>query len=86
MKKSSWKQGYFYKGTVNGMETTVYNIPESSGSAMFAYCLLRGYHNGLLNEEYFREAGLWAFNALVELKMTEEGLTDVYHSSSVDSI
>ena len=52
------------------------NQPETSGSAMFAYTLLRGYHNGILKDEVFREAGLRAFNSMAEDRMTEEGLTD----------
>jgi len=50
---------------------------------MFTYCLLRGYHNGVLKDEQYRAAGLSAFNALVETKLTEEGLKDIYTSSSV---
>jgi rhamnogalacturonyl hydrolase YesR len=68
--------------TETGVEV-IYNKPESSGSAMFTYCLLRGYHNGLLKDEHFREAGLKGFNALVETKITDEGLIDIYRSSSV---
>ena len=70
------------KETENG-EEIIYNKPESSGSAMFAYCLLRGYHKGILKDEKFRRAGLKGFNALVETKLTDEGLIDVYSSSSV---
>jgi unsaturated rhamnogalacturonyl hydrolase len=77
------REEYFYQKTVDGVDTFIYNMPESSGSAMFAYCLLRGYHNGLLKDDRFRTAGLWAFNAMVETKLTEEGLTDIYSSSSV---
>lgn len=77
------REEYAYRKTVDGVETVIYNMPESSGSAMFAYCLLRGYHTGLLPEEESRLAGLRAFNALVETRLTEEGLTDIYSSSSV---
>jgi unsaturated rhamnogalacturonyl hydrolase len=59
------------------------NKPESSGSAMLSYCLLRGYHDGLLKEVSFRDAGLCAFNALVETKLTGEGLTDICLKSAV---
>lgn len=62
---------------------TIENKPESSGSAMFAYCLLRGYHEGLLQDDSFRAAGLCAFNGLVETKLTEEGLTDICLKSAV---
>ena len=77
------REEYAYRCVENGVETVIYNMPESSGSAMFAYCLLRGYHNGLLENEKCRLSGLAAFNALVETKMTENGLTDIYSSSSV---
>lgn len=77
------REEYAYRKTVNGVETVIGNMPESSGSAMFAYCLLRGYHNGLLEGERYRFAGLTAFNALVETKLTAEGLADIYSSSSV---
>ena len=77
------REEYFYVKETNEGQTTIYNIPESSGSAMFAYCLLRGYHNGLLTDERYREAGLRAFNALAETRLTTEGLTDIYTSSSV---
>lgn len=72
------------KKTESG-EEIIYNKPETSGSAMFSYCLLRGYRNGILKNEKFRTSGLKAFNSLVEIKLTEEGLTDVYSSSSVTS-
>ena len=59
------------------------NKPESSGSAMLTYSLLRGYHKGLLQEEVFRVAGLRAYNSLVETKLTSEGLTDIILASAV---
>lgn len=52
------------------------NQPETSGTAMFAYCLLKGYHSGLLKDEEYREAGLKAFNSMAENKLTDKGLTD----------
>ena len=67
--------------THNGVTTV--NQTESSGSSMLAYALLRGYHNGLLQREQYRAAGLQAFNALVETKLTDQGLTDHIHSSAV---
>lgn len=77
------REEYVYQKTTETGTVDIYNIPESSGSAMFAYCLLRGYHNGILEDVAYKEAGLRAFNALVETKMTEEGLVDIYTSSSV---
>ena len=70
------------KKTENGT-VTIYNIPETSGSAMFSYCLLKGYHCGLLQGEIYRTRGLMAFNALVETRLTDEGLLGVLDSSSV---
>ena len=53
------------------------NRPETSGSAMISYCLLRGYKDGILKDEEFRRAGLMAFNAMVKYHYSEtEGLAD----------
>jgi rhamnogalacturonyl hydrolase YesR len=53
------------------------NRPETSGSAMLTYCLLKGYHDGILKDEEFRNAGITAFNAMVENYYNEtDGLTD----------
>jgi rhamnogalacturonyl hydrolase YesR len=53
------------------------NRPETSGSAMLTYCLLKGYHDGILKDEEFRNAGITAFNAMVKYHYTEiEGLAD----------
>lgn len=61
----------------------IVNKPETSGSAMFTYALLRGYHSGVLQDVRYYKAGLKAFNALVETKLTEDGLTDNIHRSAV---
>ena len=79
------KEEYFYTKKADTGEETIYNIPETSGSAMFTYCLLRGYKSGILRDEKFRISGLKGFNALVEDKLCDEGLKDVYTSSSVTS-
>ena len=50
---------------------------------MFSYCLLRGYRKGILKDDKFLVSGLKSFNALVETKLTDDGLTDIYSSSSV---
>ena len=52
------------------------NQPETSGSAMFSFCLLKGYNSGLLEGSEFRESGLKAFNSLAKNRLTEKGLTD----------
>ena len=53
------------------------NRPETSGSAMFAYCLLKGYKVGILQDEEYYKGGLAAFNAIVKNHYNEEdGLQD----------
>ena len=53
------------------------NQPETSGSAMLSYCLLRGYKDGILKDEEYRKAGLMAFNAIVKYHYDETaGLSD----------
>ncbi|MBQ4156124.1 MAG: glycoside hydrolase family 88 protein, partial [Clostridia bacterium] len=74
------KEEYFYTTKDSKI---IYNIPETSGSSMFAFCLLKGYHIGLLDSDEFYKAGMRAFNSLVELKLKDEGLIDIYASSSV---
>lgn len=74
------KEVYCKKG-----ELIIENKPETSGSAMFAYCLLRGYQNGLLENEAYLAAGLRAFNSIVETKLTEEGLIDTLASGTVSN-
>ena len=64
-------------------EKFIANQPETSGSSMFAYCLLRGYHNGLLEDARCRAAGLRAFNSMAERKLTENGLMDICLKSAV---
>ena len=61
----------------------IMNQPETSGSAMFSYCLLRGYHRGLLIDEKYRACGLRAYNAIIETKLTSEGLIDTIASCNV---
>jgi unsaturated rhamnogalacturonyl hydrolase len=52
------------------------NQVETSGSAMFTYCLLQGFNDGILTDAKYKKAGLAAFNSMVETRMTDEGLTD----------
>ncbi len=74
--------GLWYNVTIMREEITD-NRPETSGTAMFAYSLLRGSDSGLLTDKALRNAGITAFKALTENEITEEGLLDVYRSSSV---
>ncbi len=53
------------------------NRPESSGTAMMAYAMLKGARLGLLGTEY-GDAGEKAFCTLTDLKLKGSALTDVY--------
>ena len=75
--------GLWYNVPDSGTEVEG-NRLETSGSSMFCYCLLRGYQKGLLDRS-FRMAGLRAFTALTETKMSPEGLTDTLIGSGVAS-
>ena len=62
------------------------NQPETSGSAMLAYCLLRGYATGTLKDSAYRYAGLRALNALIEDKFIYEGMTDTLLGMGVSTV
>jgi rhamnogalacturonyl hydrolase YesR len=62
------------------------NQPETSGSAMFAYCLLRGYHAGLLEGPEYRSAALSAFSSMVNTRLTDDGLTDTLIGMGCSSV
>ena len=53
------------------------NRPETSGTAMMSYIILKGVRKGWLEESY-REAGIRAFVGLAEEKLDESGLKDIY--------
>lgn len=53
------------------------NRPESSGTAMLSYTILKGVRKGWLDASY-REAGIRAFVGLAEEKLDETGLKDIY--------
>ena len=63
------------------------NTLETSGSAMMAYALMKAYNNGYVTDEKYGEAGLNAFNGIVENKIsgTEGNYTvaDIYQKSGV---
>lgn len=79
------REEHVYRGTTESGEVVIYNMLETSGSAMLANCLLRGYHNGLLELKEYHTAGMRAFNSLVETKLTQDSLNDIYTSSSATS-
>ena len=78
--------GMWYNVTNRGTDLSE-NILETSGSAMMAYALMKAYNNGYVSDAKYGEAGLKAFNGVVENKVTEsEGsykVTDIYQKSGV---
>ena len=59
-----------------------YNLPESSGTVLIAYAMLKSYTEGRIGSTYC-EAGLCAFNGTVRTQLDEAGLHNVYLSSGV---
>lgn len=59
------------------------NLQESSGTAMLAYTILKGVRKGWLDSSYL-EAGIGAFVGLVEEKLDENGLRDIYLKASAN--
>lgn len=59
------------------MPATETNRPETSGTAMMSYIILKGVRKGWLDESY-REAGVRSFVGLTETKLDESGLRDIY--------
>lgn len=83
-----------YQDEESGMWYNVVNNPglsgnklETSVSAMMAYALMKAYNNGYVSEAKYGEAGLKAFNGVVDNKVTEsEGsytVADIYQKSGV---
>ncbi len=58
------------------------NKLETSGSACMAYAMMKAYNNGWVGQTY-GEAGLKAFNGIVEKKLINGEITDIYKSASV---
>ena len=58
------------------------NQPETSGSALMAYAMMKLYDKGYVEDSY-GEAGLLAFNGIVSNYVDDEGLHNVYISSGV---
>ena len=63
------------------------NRLETSGSAMMAYALMKAYNNGYVSDAKYGQAGLAAFNGIVENKIQgSEGdykVVDIYQKSGV---
>lgn len=60
------------------------NRLETSGTAMFIYTILKGVRKGWLDASY-RDAAVRAFHALVERKLTDRGLEDIYLKASANN-
>jgi len=66
------------------MPATETNRLEVSGTSMICYTILKGVRNGWLDESY-KDAAVKAFVGMVETKMDENGLHDIYLRASADS-
>ncbi|MCD7751081.1 MAG: glycoside hydrolase family 88 protein [Lachnospiraceae bacterium] len=60
------------------------NRLETSGTAMMVYTILKGVRKGWLDASY-RDAAVKAFTAMTELKLTEDGLIDIYMKASANN-
>ena len=67
-------------GTLRGAKSE--NRPESSGTALMAYAMLKSYTEGFADSIY-GEAGLRAFNGTVQNQLDGDGLRNIYISSGV---
>ena len=65
-------------------KVTETNRLEVSGTSMIVYTILKGVRNGWLDASY-KEAALKGFLAMVETKMDEEGLHDIYLKASANN-
>ena len=61
------------------------NRPETSVSGLMAYALLKAYNEGWLTDAKYLEAGLAAFNGIVEHKLDGNSIADVYQKSGVET-
>ncbi len=60
------------------------NRLETSGTAMMVYTILKGVRKGWLDASY-RDAAVKAFTAMTELKLSEDGLADIYMKASANN-
>lgn len=85
-----------YQDEETGLWYNVVNQPqleknrlETSVSSMMSYALMKAYINDWVTEESYRDAGLKAFNSIVEMKITKNGekysVTDTYQKSGVET-
>ncbi len=64
---------------------TASNRLETSGTAMLVYTILKGVRNKWLSTDYL-EPAIKAFLGIVDLKLTEEGLKDIYFKASATNL
>ena len=60
------------------------NLPETSGSALLAYAMMKSFAQGYVDEED-GEAGLKAFHGIVDGYVSQNTLTNVYRSAGVST-
>ena len=65
-------------------KVTETNRLEVSGTSMIVYTILKGVRNGWMDASY-KEAALKGFLAMVETKMDEKGLHDIYLKASANN-
>lgn len=85
LKYQDSETGMWYNVVNRGADLTDNNGNrlETSVSAMMAYALMKAYNNGYVGETY-GQAGLKAFNGVVENKMPDDNtVTDIYQKSGV---
>ncbi len=78
--------GLWYNVLNQGVTTnsTTANLPETSGSALVAYAMMKSFSEGYVDEED-GEAGLKAFNGIVEGYVSNNTLRNVYRSAGVST-
>ncbi len=70
--------------------TLTNNYLETSGSALMAYALMKAYNNGWISggshtEQEYGQAGLKAFDGIVENKLQSGQIVDIYRSAGVET-
>ena len=75
--------GLWYNVLNEGVTTTA-NLPETSGSALLAYAMMRSYTEGYVEDED-GESGLKAFNGIVSGYVSNNTLRNVYRSAGVST-
>lgn len=79
------EETFLWYNVMDHREEVTDNIPESSCSSMFSYCLLKGYQKGILNDEKYYLSGMRGFNAMIKDRIVDGNLMDTMSSSGVTS-